>query len=251
MLDRRDFLITASACAVVPFAARAKDVPYVPTPPEVVEGMLDMAALKAGERLIDLGSGDGRIPRAAARRGASALGVEIDSDLVARARMLTRLEGLEERARFVRDDLFTVSLRDVDVVTLYLLPALNERLKPKLLNEMKAGARVVSHAFDMGDWPHEEFREIADKRVYRWTIPAIAGGEWQLIRDDGTAGRMVIEQRYSRISGSLDARPIARAQLVGAMLSFVADGKSYRGVVGDRGIAGQGWRAGRVDQGGF
>ncbi len=232
----------------MPAGARpAKDVPYVPTPPEVVEGMLDMAGLKAGERLIDLGSGDGRIPRAAVRRGATALGVEIDGDLVARARSLTRLEGLEERARFVRDDLFTVSVRDADVVTLYLLPALNERLKPKLLNEMKAGARVVSHAFDMGDWPHDEFREIADKRVYRWTIPAIAGGDWQLIRDDGTIGRLTIDQRYSRISGRLDGRTIGGAQLAGAALNFTADGKAYRGVVGDRAIAGEGWRAERID----
>lgn len=231
-----------------PAGARgAKDVPYVPTPPEVVEGMLDMARLKSGERLIDLGSGDGRIPRAAARRGATALGVEIDSDLVARARSLTRLEGLEERARFVRDDLFTVSLRDADVVTLYLLPAVNERLKPKLLNEMKAGARVVSHAFDMGDWVHEEFREIADKRVYRWTIPAIAGGAWRMIRDDGSVARLMIEQRYSRISGSLDGRSIGGAQLAGAALAFIAEGKSYRGVVGDRAIAGEGWRAERID----
>ncbi len=230
-----------------PPAARAKDVPYVPTPPEVVEGMLDMAALKAGERLIDLGSGDGRIPRAAARRGGCALGVDIDGDLVARARSLTRLEGLEERARFLRDDLFTVSLRDADVVTLYLLPAVNERLKPKLLNEMKAGARVVSHAFDMGDWPHDEFREIADKRVYRWTIPAIAGGEWQLLRDDGRMSRLMLDQRYSRVSGTLDGRAISGAHLVGAALSFVAEGTTYRGTVGDRRIVGDGWRAERID----
>lgn len=245
---RRTFLFAGAGLLAHPVAARrVKDVPYVPTPPEVVEGMLDMAGLKAGERLIDLGSGDGRIPRAAVRRGAIALGVEIDSDLVARARSLTRLEGLEERARFVRDDLFTVSLRDADVVTLYLLPAVNERLKPKLLNEMKAGARVVSHAFDMGDWPHDEFREIADKRVYRWTIPAIAGGEWQLSRNDGSLSRLVVDQRYSRVSGTLDGRAIAAAKLVGAALSFTADGRTYRGTVGDRGIVGNGWHAERID----
>ncbi len=247
-ISRRGLLIGSASLVAIPASARrAKDVPYVPTPPEVVEGMLDMAALKAGERLIDLGSGDGRIPRAAARRGATALGVEIDSDLVARARSLTRLEGLEERARFVRDDLFTVSVRDVDVVTLYLLPALNERLKPKLLNEMKAGARVVSHAFDMGDWPPDAFREIADKRVYRWTIPAIAGGAWQMIREDGSFARLAIDQRYSKVSGTLDGRAIGVAHLSGAVLSFTGDGKAYRGVVGPRMIAGEGWRAERID----
>ncbi len=247
MLDRRVFLVAASTCALLPSIVRAKEVPYVPTPPEVVEGMLDMAGLKTGERLIDLGSGDGRIPRAAARRGANALGVEIDAGLVARARALTRFEGLEERARFVRDDLFTVSLRDADVVTLYLLPDVNERLKPKLLSEMKPGARVVSHAFDMGDWPHDEFREIADKRVYRWTVPAIAGGEWRLIRADGAMVTLLIDQRYSRVTGTLDARPIRDARLAGAALTFTADGVAYRGIVGDRAITGENWRAERID----
>ena len=252
MLQRRTLLAGVFGIVAAPSAARAlkeADVPYVPTPPEVVEGMLDMAGLKAGERLIDLGSGDGRIPRAAARRGASALGVEIDAGLVARARSLTRLEGLEQRARFVRDDLFTVSVRDADVVTLYLLPDVNERLKPKLLSEMKTGARVVSHAFDMGDWPAEERREIADKRVYRWIIPAIAGGEWRLVRRDGTMATLAIEQRYSRVGGTLDGRPIREAQLEGAKLSFVADGVGYRGIVGDRSIASAdgNWRAERSD----
>lgn len=249
-LHRRSLLAAACSLGVLPAAARiAKepDVPYVPTPPEVVEGMLDMAALKAGERLIDLGSGDGRIPRAAARRGADALGVEIDAGLVARARSLTRLDGLEARARFTRDDLFTVSLRDADVVTLYLLPDVNERLKPKILNEMKPGARVVSHAFDMGDWPPEERREIADKRVFRWTVPAVAGGEWRLIRADGTSATLAIDQRYSRITGTLDGRPIRDPRLAGAAISFAAGDLAYRGIVSDRTIAGDNWRAERID----
>ncbi len=209
--------------------------------------MLDMAGLKPGERLIDLGSGDGRIPRAAARRGANALGVEIDAGLVARARSLTRLDGLEARARFVRDDLFTVSLRDADVVTLYLLPEVNERLKSKILNEMKPGAQVISHAFDMGDWPPDEHREIADKHVYRWTVPAIAGGEWRVTRADGSVVTLAIEQRYSRITGTLDGRMLRDARLAGAALSFTAEGIGYHGVVGDRAIAGDNWRADRID----
>lgn len=249
-LSRRAALLGAGCLLATPAVARAAkeaDVPYVPTPPEVVEGMLDMAGLKTGERLIDLGSGDGRIPRAAARRGANALGVEIDAGLVARARSLTRLDGLDARARFVRDDLFTVSLREADVVTLYLLPAINERLKPKLLSEMKPGARVVSHAFDMGDWPPEERREIADKRVFRWTIPAIAGGEWRLIRADGSGATLVIGQRYSRVTGTLDGLAIRDAALAGAALSFTAGATAYRGIVGDRTITGETWRAERID----
>lgn len=249
-VHRRGFLTSAFALCVVPVVARSRpdaDVPYVPTPIEVVEGMLDMAGLKPGERLIDLGSGDGRIPRAAARRGANALGVEIDAGLVARARSLTRLDGLEARARFVRDDLFTVSLRDADVVTLYLLPEVNERLKSKILNEMKPGAQVISHAFDMGDWPPDEHREIADKHVYRWTVPAIAGGEWRVTRADGSVVTLAIEQRYSRITGTLDGRMLRDARLAGAALSFTAEGIGYHGVVGDRAIAGDNWRADRID----
>ena len=252
-LSRRALLVGAGCAATLgPTRARAREaeVPYVPTPPELVEGMLDMAGLKPGERLIDLGSGDdGRIPRAAARRGATALGVEIDSGLVARARALTRLEGVEDRARFLRDDLFTVSLRDADVVTLYLLPAVNERLKPKLLTEMKAGARVVSHAFDMGDWSPQEWREVSDKNLFLWIIPAVAGGSWRLWRSDGSSALLVIDQRYSRVAGTLDGRPLRNARLAGADLNFAVDGVTHRGTVGDRTIVaadGSGWRAERV-----
>ncbi|MEG3182072.1 methyltransferase domain-containing protein [Sphingomonas sp. LT1P40] len=251
--NRRSLLLGTLSCAAFAGSARAQrkaDVQYVPTPPAVVAGMLDLAALKAGDRLIDLGSGDGRIPIAAARRGAVALGVEIDGDLVARARALARLEGLEGNPRFVRDDLFTVSLREADVVTLYLLPELNERLKPKLLAEMKPGARVVSHAFDMGDWPPAVHREVADRQVYLWIIPAIAGGDWVLIRDDGSRGRLTVEQRYSRVTGMLDGVALTSARLDGASLEFTAGGVAYRGIVGDRTIvaeAGRGWRAERVE----
>lgn len=228
---------------------RKADVPYVPTPPEVVEAMLDIAGLKAGEQLIDLGSGDGRIPRAAARRGAHALGVEIDADLVARARALARFDGLDGRVRFQRDDLFTVSLREADVVTLYLLPEVNERLKPKLLSEMKAGARLVSHAFDMSDWPPDARQEISDKSLYLWTIPAIAGGEWRVTRSDGSVATLVIEQRYSRVSGTLNGATIAEPRLTGAALSFVVDATHYRGIVGDRTIVAEdgNWRAERAE----
>ncbi|QDX26670.1 hypothetical protein FPZ54_12005 [Sphingomonas suaedae] len=162
---------------------------------------------------------------------------------------MTRLEGLEDRARFLRDDLFTVSLRDADVVTLYLLPAVNERLKPKLLTEMKAGARVVSHAFDMGDWSPQERREVSDKNLLLWIIPAVAGGSWRLWRSDGSSALLVIDQRYSRVSGTLDGRPLRNARLAGADLNFAVDGVTHRGTVGDRTIVaadGSGWRAERV-----
>jgi SAM-dependent methyltransferase len=251
---RRSFLLAASSFAALPALARTRgqdmDVPYVPTPTEVVEAMLDMAALKPGERLIDLGSGDGRIPIAAARRGATALGVEIDSRLVSRARSLAGMAGQDARAKFLRDDLFTVSLHAADIVTLYLLPAVNERLKPKILTEMKAGARVVSHAFDMGDWPPDAYRSVTEKHVYLWIVPAIAGGEWRLTRADGSTALLAIEQRYSRIAGTLDGRPIGEPKLSGAALAFTADGIRYAGTVGDRAITSnppEAWRAERVE----
>lgn len=230
-----------------PVRGQDYEVPYVPTPPEVVEGMLDLAELKPGEHLIDLGSGDGRIPIAAARRGATALGVEIDPRLVTRARTLARRAGQDARARFERADLFTVSLREADVVTLYLLPDVNERLKPKLLAELRPGARVVSHAFDMGDWVPDAVRSIADKNVFFWTIPAVAGGEWRLVRSDGSSAMLAIEQRYNRISGTIDGAEITEARIRGAELGFVAGGVRYRGIVGERAITGDGWSAERAE----
>ena len=231
-------------------------VPYVPTPEAVVDGMLDMAKLQPGERLVDLGSGDGRIAIAAAKRGAQAMGVEINPRLVSRARMNAEMAGQKDNARFVRDDLFAVSLREADVVTLYLLPQINEQLRPKLLTEMRPGTRVVSHAFDMGDWPPDEHERIAEKNVYLWTIPAVAGGEWRLIRADGTVAMLTIEQRYSRITGTLGSDALSMARLSGDRLGFTAGGVAYHAIVGDRAItpdpqapatAATGWRAERAE----
>ncbi|WP_159710304.1 methyltransferase domain-containing protein [Sphingomonas sp. AX6] len=250
----------AAPLAIIARTAQATQddpvVPYVPTPEAVVEGMLDMAKLAPGERLIDLGSGDGRIAIAAAKRGAQAMGVEINPRLVSRARMNAEMAGQKDNARFVRDDLFAVSLREADVVTLYLLPQINEQLRPKLLTEMRPGTRVVSHAFDMGDWPPDEHERIAEKNVYMWTIPAVAGGEWRLVRADGTFAMLDIEQRYSRITGALGSDTLSMARLSGDRLSFTAGGVAYHAIVGDRTItpdpqapvaAAAGWRAERAE----
>jgi precorrin-6B methylase 2 len=254
--ERRSFLLGAAGIVVFPPVAYARgqdlDVPYVPTPPEVVEAMLDIAQVQPGEYVIDLGSGDGRIAIAAARRRARALGVERDARLVTRSRTLAKMAGQEERARFVRADLFTVSLRDADVVTLYLLPDVNERLRPKLLAELRPGARVVSHAFDMGEWAADATHTISDKNVYCWTIPAIAGGNWRLTREDGTSALLVIEQRYNQVAGTLNQVAITDARLDGAMLSFVAKETLYRGVVAERSITSDSafrpaWSAERVE----
>jgi SAM-dependent methyltransferase len=156
--------------------ARTPDVHYVPTPEPVVARMLDLARVRPGDVVYDLGCGDGRIVVEAARRGArKAVGVDLDPERVAEARENVRAAGVQDRARIVEGDLFEQDLSDATVVTLYLLPELNLRLRPKLL-ELKPGTRIVSHAFDMGDWKPERQAEVAGKTVYLWTVPARGAG---------------------------------------------------------------------------
>lgn len=152
-------------------SARVPDVVYVPTPERVVETMMDLAQVGPGDVVYDLGCGDGRLVIAAAKRGAKkAVGVDIDPDRIREARENARSAGVADRVTFVEGDLFELDFSDASVVTLYLLPELNLRLRPKLL-ALPAGTRVVSHAFDMGDWRPEETRRVEGKTVYAWTVP--------------------------------------------------------------------------------
>lgn len=155
-------------------AASAKpDVHYVPTPHRVVDAMLEMAKVKAGDRLYDLGSGDGRIPIAAAKQhGIRATGIDIDPARIREANANAQKEGVTKLVDFRRADLFKSDFSDASVVTLYLLPSLNERLRPKLLAELKPGTRIISHAFRMGDWEPEQTREVDSSTIYMWTVPA-------------------------------------------------------------------------------
>jgi SAM-dependent methyltransferase len=152
--------------------ARAPDVVYVPTPEPVVEAMLDLARVGPGDVVYDLGCGDGRIVIAAAKRGArQAIGVDIDPERIREARANARAAGVEDRVVFIEGDLFEQDLAGATVVTLYLLPELNLRLEPKL-RQLPAGTRIVSHAFDMGDWKPQVKREVDGKTVYLWTVSA-------------------------------------------------------------------------------
>jgi SAM-dependent methyltransferase len=153
---------------------RTPDVVYVPTPDSVVAAMLDVAKVGKGDVVYDLGCGDGRIVVAAAKRGAKkAIGVDIDPERVQEARANVARAGVGDRAQIVEGDLFKTNLQDATVVTLYLLPDLNLRLRPKLL-ALKPGTRIVSHAFDMGDWKPEKELQVDGKNVYFWTVPAKA-----------------------------------------------------------------------------
>ena len=155
------------------FQARGEpDVPYVPTPQPVVDAMLALAQVKATDVVYDLGSGDGRIVITAAKTyGARGVGIEIDPALVARARQNATAAGVSSRVRFVTQNLFDARFSEATVVTLYLLQSINERLRPRLIRDLKPGTRIVSHVFNMGpEWPPEKTIEIDRSRIYLWTI---------------------------------------------------------------------------------
>ena len=152
--------------------SRQPDVPYVPTPQEVVDAMLELAQVKKGDVVYDLGSGDGRIPITAAKRyGVTALGIDINPQRVKEANENAQREGVTDRVTFRTADLFTTDLSPANVVTLYLLPEVNLKLRPKLLKELKPGSRIVSHAFNMGDWEPDETKNIDGRTIYLWTVP--------------------------------------------------------------------------------
>ena len=160
------------APAVPPSPWHLPDVKFVPTPLDVVAAMLRMATLHEGDVLYDLGSGDGRIPIMAARRyGIEAVGVDIDPRRIEEANAHAQTAGVSAHVEFVLGDLFTADIREATVVTLYLLDVLNERLRPTLLRDLLPGARVVSHAFRMGDWEPEQTVRVNGRMVYLWTIP--------------------------------------------------------------------------------
>src|SRR5512145_1878457 len=139
----------------------ALDVPYVPTPQPVVDAMLRLAKVKRGDVLYDLGSGDGRIVITAAKRyGVRGTGVDIDPQRIREANANARKAGVAGRVRFVNEDLFQIDFSDATVVTLYLLPRLNLQLRPRLINELRPGTRIVSHGFDMGDWKPDRVQEV-------------------------------------------------------------------------------------------
>ena len=184
MRRRMTVLSWAAACAVVVACAGAlgqearqevrRDVPYVPTPQEVVDEMLRMANVGKDDVVYDLGCGDGRlvitaVKKFGAKRG---VGVDIDPQRIKESNENARAAGVADRVRFVEQDLFKADFKEATVVTLYLLPDVNLRLRPKLWSDLKPGTRVVSHAFDMGDWQPEKTASVEGRTIYFWTIPA-------------------------------------------------------------------------------
>lgn len=191
-------------------------VPFVTTPDAVVERMLYLAQPKAGERLVDLGSGDGRIVIQAAKRfGARGLGVEIDPNLVGRARENARRAGVESLTQFEVQDLFETDLHGVSVVTMYLLPEVNLKLLPRFIDQLKPGARIVSHDYDLGPWPFDEMIELAlaekmvgplgRSRIFLWVVPSDARGRWTAeLPDLGGRWQFDVAQKFQILD--VDAR---------------------------------------------
>jgi SAM-dependent methyltransferase len=168
--------LSLSVTASMPVAAltdKRPDVIYVPTPQPVVDAMLKLAKVKKGDILYDLGSGDGRIPITAAERyGIRAVGIEVDPQRLAEANANAERAGVTELVTFRKEDLFAADFSEASVVTLYLLPRLNLKLRPRLLSELEPGTRIVSHDFTMGDWEPEKERRVEGRMIYLWTVPA-------------------------------------------------------------------------------
>jgi Methyltransferase domain len=206
-------LAAPAALAQQPF--KEMDTPYVPTPTVVVERMLSMAAIKPGDMLIDLGSGDGRLVITAAKEyGAHGFGVEIDPRLVSRSNQEAERAGVADRVKFLRQDLFETDFRAADVLTLYLLPDVNMALRPKILAELKPGTRVVSHDYGMREWQPDAQAKVPapdksvglrkESMVYLWIVPAKAEGAWELaIQGDARAIGLSLSQQFQRVSGAV------------------------------------------------
>ncbi|HQZ38624.1 MAG TPA: class I SAM-dependent methyltransferase [Vicinamibacterales bacterium] len=181
MLIRSFALVATLVVATLPGAAvaaaqdaptRRPDVIYVPTPEAVVEAMLQVANVGKNDIVYDLGCGDGRIPVTAAKKyGARGVGIDIDPQRIREANENVEKNGVGDRVKIIQGDLFEQDLSQATVVTLYLLPSLNVKLMPKLMRELKPGTRIVSHAFDMGDWKPEKELDVDGRKVYYWTIP--------------------------------------------------------------------------------
>ncbi|MFN6519132.1 MAG: SAM-dependent methyltransferase [Nostoc sp. CreGUA01] len=164
--------VTPTATPTTQPQERPGDVPYVPTPEPVVDAMLKVAKVGKNDVLYDLGSGDGRIVNTAAQRyGTRGVGIDIDPQRIQEANDNAKKAGVTDRVKFVQQDLFNTDFSEATVVTLYLLPEINAKLRPILLKQLKPGTRIVSHAFDMGDWKPDQTLNVEGKSVYYWVVP--------------------------------------------------------------------------------
>jgi len=201
-----------------------KDVIWVPTPEDLVERMLRMAQTTPNDFVVDLGSGDGRTVIAAAKKfGARSMGVEYNPEMVDLSNKSAAREGVTAKAKFIRGDIFETDFSQATVVTMYLLPGLNLKLRPRIL-EMKPGTRVVSHQFNMDDWQPDETTNLDGRRAYLWIVPAKVQGNWR-IQSGADAWDVNLEQKYQVLEGSVRLGQLQAGlrepRLVGDRISFV------------------------------
>ena len=231
-----------------------KDVIWIPTPEALITALLTAAGVTDKDIVYDLGAGDGRIPIAAAKQfGARAVGIEYDADMAELARRNVRRAGVEQKVRIITGDIFKESFADATVVTMYLLPDLNLKLRPLLL-KMPPGTRIASHAFNMGDWEPDQLLSVDARDGYLWYVPADVEGTWAF-KEDGwnTEGTLTIVQRYQRIGGTVTiggkTQPVLGPALRGDKLTFafndadgllraahvVVNGRQFKGTLSGRG----------------
>jgi hypothetical protein len=213
-----------------------KDVIWVPTPNELIQKMLDMAKLTPSDVHFDLGSGDGRTVIAAAKRGTKAIGIEYNPDMVELSKRAAQKENAAVAARteFVRGDIFETDFSKATVLTLYLLPSLNLKLRPTILN-MKPGTRVVSHAFTMGEWEADQTDTADGRTAYLWIVPAKVEGNWRIEGGGDIALKQTFQKLDGTLGGTAGGKAITNASLRGDMIAFSVDGREYSGKVsGDR-----------------
>jgi SAM-dependent methyltransferase len=216
-----------------------KDVVWVPTPQALVDKMLDMAKVTPKDYVIDLGSGDGRTVITAAKRGSKALGIEYNPDMVELSKRNAVKEGVSDKATFVKADLFESDFSQAQVITMFLLPSINMKLRPKIL-DLKPGTRIVSNSFDMEDWKADETGTAAGCdhwcTAHLWIVPAKVGGTWKL-----SQGELNLKQTFQMITGTLRngnvTTPIS-GKLNGDQISFNAGGAQYTGRVNGNAIEG-------------
>jgi precorrin-6B methylase 2 len=219
---------------------QGKDVVWVPTGDALVQKMLDMANVTAKDYVIDLGSGDGRTVIGAARRGATAVGIEFNPDMVELSRKNAAAAKVSDRATFIRGDLFQADLSKATVITMFLLPRINLQLRPKLL-ELKPGTRLVSNSFNMGEWEADatETIESEDCRSWCtalfWIVPAQVDGTWQM-----PAGSLVLTQTFQRVNGTLNGQPISDAVVRGDQFTFSQGATKYSATVAGSTMTGSG-----------
>ena len=218
-----------------------KDVVWVPTSETLVQKMLDIAKVTAADHVIDLGSGDGRTVIAAAKRGATALGVEFNPDMVELSRANAEKEGVTGKARFVQGDLFETDLSKATVITMFLLPDINMRLRPKLIS-LKPGTRIVSNSFNMEDWIADEQETVTEGctswcTALLWIVPAKVAGTWKM-----PEGTLTLTQEFQMVSGTLSVNgtvtPITGGRLRGDEIVFTAGTTRYTGRVNGNSIVG-------------